>query len=192
MFRCCNAIVNFDTDEEVLKNVFSKAQDFRTARIVMRKHERWGQMVSSGYGFVEFTTVTGAMEALKKFQGVMVDGHELTLRVSRSRPGASETLNVPKRRRRDELKESGLLKSKIIVKNLPFQANKKELQALFGTFGMLKTIRIPKKFGGAHRGFAFIEFVSEQEAQNAFDALQNSHFYGRHLVLQYAKQVRIY
>lgn len=37
------------------------------------------------------------------------------------------------------------------------------------------------KFGN-HRGFAFVEYVTKQEAQNAIEALSNTHLYGRHLV----------
>lgn len=35
---------------------------------------------------------------------------------------------------------------------------------------------------GKHRGFAFVEYVTKQEAKNALAALSNTHLYGRHLV----------
>lgn len=35
---------------------------------------------------------------------------------------------------------------------------------------------------GKHRGFAFVEYVTKQEARNALEALSNTHLYGRHLV----------
>lgn len=38
-----------------------------------------------------------------------------------------------------------------------------------------------------HRGFAFVEFLTKQEAKQAYDALVHTHFYGRHMVLEYAK-----
>lgn len=37
-----------------------------------------------------------------------------------------------------------------------------------------------------HRGFAFVDFVTPQEARAAFKALQATHLYGRHLVLEWA------
>jgi RNA recognition motif-containing protein len=40
------------------------------------------------------------------------------------------------------------------------------------TFGQLKSVRIPRKFDGTHRGFAFVDFVSKQEAKNAMEALR--------------------
>lgn len=45
----------------------------------------------------------------------------------------------------------------------------------------VKSLRLPMKFG-SHRGFAFVEYVTQQEAQNALKALSSTHLYGRHLV----------
>ncbi len=50
--------------------------------------------------------------------------------------------------------------------------------------GQLKSVRLPKKFDGSPRGFAFLEFVSRHEAENALAALKHTHLLGRHLVLE--------
>jgi multiple RNA-binding domain-containing protein 1 len=47
-------------------------------------------------------------------------------------------------------------------------------------------VRVPKKFDGKHRGFAFVEYLSKQDAVKAMEALGNTHLYGRHLVLEWA------
>lgn len=49
-------------------------------------------------------------------------------------------------------------------------------------------MRLPKKFDGKHRGFAFIEYLSKQDAAKAMEALGNTHLYGRHLVLEWAAE----
>lgn len=80
--------------------------------------------------------------------------------------------------------------SKILIRNIPFQASIKEVKALFAAFGELKSIRMPKKAGGqaGHRGFGFVDFVSVVDARIAFDALSHStHLYGRRLVLEWSK-----
>ncbi|KAK4380217.1 hypothetical protein RND71_002079 [Anisodus tanguticus] len=51
----------------------------------------------------------------------------------------------------------------------------------------IKSLRLPMRFGN-HRGFAFVEFVTKQEAKNAIEALSNTHLYGRHLVLERHKE----
>ena len=38
------------------------------------------------------------------------------------------------------------------------------------------------------RGFAFIEFVTKQEAKNAMDSIAGAHLYGRRLVVEWAEQ----
>ncbi len=48
-------------------------------------------------------------------------------------------------------------------------------------------MRLPKKFDSRTRGFAFVEFVSRHEAENAYAALRHTHLLGRHLVLEWAE-----
>ena len=56
------------------------------------------------------------------------------------------------------------------------------------TYGQLKSIRLPKKFTGGHRGFAFLDFLTEQEAKNVYETLISTHLYGRRLVLDWAEE----
>jgi multiple RNA-binding domain-containing protein 1 len=82
---------------------------------------------------------------------------------------------------------NGVGSMKLLVRNVAFQCTKTELRALFSTFGAVKRVRIPKKMGGVHRGFAFIDFSTIQEASTAMASLTSAHLYGRHLVIEYAK-----
>lgn len=78
--------------------------------------------------------------------------------------------------------------SKILVKNVPFEATAPELKKLFAAYGELNFVRLPKKIDGQHRGFAFVDFLTQEDALRAFRALCHStHLYGRRLVLQWAK-----
>ena len=58
-----------------------------------------------------------------------------------------------------------------MVRNLAFEATKRDLAELFSAFGTLKTVRLPKKFDGTGRGFAFVEFITHAEARAAMAAL---------------------
>lgn len=52
-------------------------------------------------------------------------------------------------------------------------------------------MRLPLKQGGkGHRGFAFVEFLTKEEAANAMEALANTHLYGRHLVIDYGEDTK--
>lgn len=52
------------------------------------------------------------------------------------------------------------------MKNIPFQANLKEIRELFHVFGELKFVRLPKKIDDEHhRGFGFVDFLSKNDAK---------------------------
>ena len=72
-----------------------------------------------------------------------------------------------------------------MVKNVPFQANRDELLELFNQFGTVKKCKMPKKFDGSHRGFAFVDFASAKEAEVVMAKMSKTHLYGRHLVLNW-------
>ena len=54
--------------------------------------------------------------------------------------------------------------------------------------GHLKSVRLPKKFDVRTRGFAFLDFVSRRESENAYAPLRHSHLLGRHLVLEWGEE----
>ncbi|CAH0476730.1 unnamed protein product [Peronospora belbahrii] len=173
----CAKNLNFSTKEADLEKVFARCGKLRKVTVARRKDPKRG-MLSMGFGFVEYVDAKDTERALQKLQSVVVDGHALNLKLSQKKASAA-----PKR----AAGEGDGCKSKIIVRNVAFEATSNEIRELFGAFGQLKRVRMPKKFDGRHRGFAFVEFLTEQEARNAFSALASSHLYGRHLVLEWAE-----
>ncbi|KNE55541.1 hypothetical protein AMAG_01430 [Allomyces macrogynus ATCC 38327] len=77
--------------------------------------------------------------------------------------------------------------TKLMVRNVPFEATIKDLRQLFASFAHVKSVRLPKKVTGGHRGFAFAEFLTHNEAVEALQALRHTHLYGRRLVIEFAK-----
>jgi multiple RNA-binding domain-containing protein 1 len=47
---------------------------------------------------------------------------------------------------------------------------------------------VPKRFDHRSRGFAFLEFLTRQDAEAAYSALRHTHLLGRHLVLEWAEE----
>ncbi|OIR58448.1 MAG: polyadenylate binding protein 2 [Amphiamblys sp. WSBS2006] len=76
---------------------------------------------------------------------------------------------------------------KLVVKNVAFEAEEQELKEFFKNFAQVKRLRLPKKCSGGHRGFCFVEFKTNEDAERAKNALEGSHFYGRSLVFEWAK-----
>ncbi|KAG6582829.1 RNA-binding protein [Phytophthora cinnamomi] len=175
----CVKNLNFTTKEAALEKVFERCGKLRKVTVARRKDPKRG-MLSMGFGFVEFVDAKHTERALQTLQNTVVDGHALNLKLSQKKASAAPKRAV------GEVDGEGR-KSKIIVRNVAFEATSNEIRELFGAFGQLKRVRMPKKFDGRHRGFAFVEFLTEQEARNAFSALASSHLYGRHLVLEWAE-----
>lgn len=183
--------LNFSTTEDELKRFFEDhVGDVRACRIPMKtsatkelKNDGINSNIlkqSMGFGFVEFKSSVAAKKALKTQQGAMLDGHNLELSVSKSGAGFSTE-------RLKSTSDSSKKGTKLIVRNVPFQATRKEILQLFSSFSQLKRVTLPKKYDGGHRGFAFVEFSGAQEARNAKEALSQTHLYGRHLVLEWAE-----
>ncbi|EAU87398.1 rRNA primary transcript binding protein [Coprinopsis cinerea okayama7 len=178
--------LSFATTQERLVSLFSHLPSFSFARIQTKPDpKRPGARLSMGYGFIGFKDVEGARKALKSLQGFVVDGHELHVKVAgRGRDEVAKELGVATSN--DATGKSRT--TKMIVKNVPFEATKKDIRDLFGAHGKLKSVRLPRKFDSRTRGFAFLEFVSRHEAENAFNALRHTHLLGRHLVLEWAQE----
>lgn len=179
--------LNFDTTNARFVEVFQPLDGFVSARIKTKPDpKRPGQTLSMGFGFVDFRTKDQAQAALAAMNGYKLDQHALVVRSSHKGMDAAE-----ERRREDTAKKIAARRTKIIIKNLPFQATKKDVRSLFGAYGQLRSVRVPKKFDRSARGFGFADFVSAREAENAMDALKNTHLLGRKLVLEFANEEAI-
>lgn len=176
--------LNFATITERLRELFEPLDGFLSAKV---KHKpdpkKAGQFLSMGFGFVEFRTKEQAQAALTALDNHNLDGHKLLIRSSHKGIDAAE-----ERKKADAAKKLAGKKTKIIIKNLPFEASRKDVRSLLGPYGQLRSVRVPKKFDTSTRGFAFAEFVSAREAENALNALKDTHLLGRRLVLEFAAE----
>ncbi|TKY56107.1 RNA-binding protein 19 [Spatholobus suberectus] len=170
--------LNFKTTDESLRKHFS--EHMKVGRILsakVKKHLKNGKNVSMGYGFVEFDSPETATNVCRDLQGTVLDSHALILQLCHVKNDGQKQKTI----------EKDKSSTKLLVKNVAFEATEKDLRQLFSPFGQIKSLRLPRKFG-SHRGFAFVEYVTQQEAQNALKALSSTHLYGRHLVIERAKE----
>ena len=125
-----------------------------------------GETLSMGYGFVQFFKSSDAEKALKLLQGKKLSDHCLELKRSNRATQQSDSNESSK----SKSIQSGST-TKLVVRNVPFEATSREVEEIFKTFGSLKNVRLPKKVTGSHRGFAFVDFHSKEEAKKAYEAL---------------------
>ncbi|PBP19098.1 RNA recognition domain-containing protein [Diplocarpon rosae] len=174
--------LNFTTTSDQLREAFKSLDGFISARVKTKTDpKKPGQVLSMGFGFLEFRSKAQAQAALVAMDGHILEDHRLLIKASHKGLDAAE-----ERRKEDIAKKQAGKRTKIIIKNLPFQATKQDVRALFSAYGQLRSVRVPRKFDHTTRGFAFANFITAREAENALEALKDTHLLGRRLVLEFA------
>src|SRR5437016_12226534 len=74
------------------------------------------------------------------------------------------------------------MSSKVFVGNLDFKTSRDEVQNLFSQVGTIKDVFLPTdRESGRPRGFAFVEFESDDDAQKAIQKFDGYELSGRAL-----------
>lgn len=77
---------------------------------------------------------------------------------------------------------------KIYVGNLPFSVDDDKLKDVFSQFGEISEATvIQNKFSGRSKGFGFVTFSSDEDAQKAISEMNNKDVEGRKIVVNEAK-----
>ncbi|KAJ8610885.1 hypothetical protein MRB53_038273 [Persea americana] len=151
--------LSFATTTKKLNETFLPLDGFLSANIKTKADpKKPGQTLSQGFGFIVFRTVEQAKSAASTMNGFNLDGHKLVIKASHKSIDAAE-----ERRRAETAKKNGQRKSKLIIKNLPFEATKKDVQTLLRSYGQTKGVRLPKKFDNSRKGYAFAEFTTPKK-----------------------------
>jgi RNA recognition motif-containing protein len=78
--------------------------------------------------------------------------------------------------------------TRLFVGNLSYQTEEKDLQDHFSQAGVVTAVNLMlDKMTGKSRGFAFIEYGSEAEANKAIEQFHNKDFQGRALTVNIAR-----
>jgi cold-inducible RNA-binding protein len=77
---------------------------------------------------------------------------------------------------------------KLYVGNLPYETGEQDLQELFASAGSVERVNVMRDMAtGRARGFAFVEMASDEDAQKAISALNNTQYGGRNLTVNEAR-----
>ena len=83
------------------------------------------------------------------------------------------------------------MKSKLYVGNLNFDLVDEELENAFSQFGeIVSTVIIKDRVSGRSKGFGFVEYVQEADAQKAKEAMDGKVLSGRPLRVNEAREPR--
>ena len=77
---------------------------------------------------------------------------------------------------------------KLFVGNIKWGATDQELEELFAQYGTVsEAIIVKDRFSGRSKGFGFVSFDNDAEAEAAIEALHDQDFGGRNLVVNEAR-----
>ena len=80
------------------------------------------------------------------------------------------------------------MSNKLFVGNLSFNTTENDLQDAFAAFGTVtETNLMMDRLSGRPRGFGFVTMSTEEEAQNAINALNGAAVSGRNLTVNVAR-----
>jgi multiple RNA-binding domain-containing protein 1 len=120
--------LNFSTTAEGFTAAFKSIEGFLWARVKTKPDpKKPGQTLSMGFGFVGFSKPEQASAAQAAMDGYTLDGHKLLIKMAhKGAEAAGETKAV------DAAKNDAAKRTKIIIKNLPFEVTKQDVRSLFG------------------------------------------------------------
>jgi cold-inducible RNA-binding protein len=83
------------------------------------------------------------------------------------------------------------MSNKLFVGNLSWNANENDLQSVFEPHGTIEEVKIVvDRDTNRSRGFGFVKFASDEEAQSAIKHLHDTEFMGRNLKVSVAENNR--
>ena len=129
--------LNFSTTTDRLTEAFKPLSGFRSAKVQTKIDPKRG-VLSMGFGFVEFNNAEAASAALRTMDGRDLEGHKLQIKASHKGADAAE-----ERRKEDAAKKAA--STKIIIKNLPFEAGVSSLYAVI--LSWLRVLILPAEKG---------------------------------------------
>ncbi|CAH8369537.1 unnamed protein product [Eruca vesicaria subsp. sativa] len=166
--------LSFKTTEEGFKMQLTEM--VKHGKILrVKKTCKKGKCLSTGYGFVEFDSMETATSVYRDLQETVLDGHALKFRFSKSKQ--SDTVGNGSEKDKNS--------KKLHVKNVAFEATKKELRQLFSQFGQIKL--------SIQRGITdmlvllLLNLKQSKQLLNAKKAFSGIHLYGRPLLFEGAK-----
>ncbi|KQK17859.2 hypothetical protein BRADI_1g37200v3 [Brachypodium distachyon] len=136
--------------EQQLLDLFSQAVPVVSVRICDDKVT--GR--SLGYAYVNFHSHEDAKVALEYFNFTVVNGKSIRVMFSNRDP---------------TLRRSGA--ANLFIKNLEPNIVAKSLHQMFSRFGIILSCKVATDLNGKSKGYGFVQFVSEESAKDAMNAL---------------------
>lgn len=147
-------------DNKALYDTFATFGNILSCKVAMDENNN-----SKGYGFVHYDSAEAAELAIAKVNGKLLNGKKCFV-------GAF----IPKKDRNDN--EAGAKWTNVYVKHLDKSIDEEKLKEIFGQYGKVTSLLVVKDEKGESKGFAFVNYETNQEAQQAVAALNEKELEG--------------
>ena len=162
----------YTTTENSIEDYFSKYGKIKNVKLLKDKMGR-----SKGISFVKFDTNAEATKALVA-NDQEFEGRKLRVNFAGEKPTGREERPSTKF-------EKGSNQCTIFIGNIPFSSSKDSIEDMFKSCGSIKDVRFAIRDDGKPKGFAHIEFESEDSVEKALK-MNGTEMDGRHLKVDIA------
>nr|AAG38953.1 testis-specific poly(A)-binding protein [Homo sapiens] len=132
---------------------------------------------SKGYGFVHFETHEAAERAIKKMNGMLLNGRKVFVGQFKSR-----------KEREAELGARAKEFPNVYIKNFGEDMDDERLKDLFGKFGPALSVKVMTDESGKSKGFGFVSFERHEDAQKAVDEMNGKELNGKQIYVGRAQK----
>jgi len=167
-------IKNLDAsiDNKALHDTFSAFGNILSCKVAVDE-----EGLSKGYGFVHFETNEAADNAIKRVNGMLLNGKKVFV-----------GHHVPRKERQSKAEELRANFTNVFVKNLEPSVTTDELRELFEKYGKVTSAAVSADENGASKGFGFVNFDHHDDAARAVDELNDSELRERKLYVGRAQK----
>lgn len=178
---CFVGRLSWNIDGPWLKSEFEHIGGVIDARVI---YERENPSRSRGYGYVDFKSQKFADKAVKEMHGKEIDGREINVDISTSKPAANAGNNDRARKFGDVPSEPS---ETLFLGNLSFDVDRDEVYKIFEEFGNIISVRLPTHPETQQlKGFGYVQYGDIESAKKAFENLQGTYIANRPVRLDYS------
>lgn len=171
MCRIYVGSINFELREDTIKQAFAPFGPIKSVSLSwdpqLNKHK--------GFAFVEYEIPESAHLSLEQMNGVMMSGRNIRVGRPSNMPQAQPFI--------ESLAQEAHNANRIFIASIHSELTESDVRSVFEAFGKINSCQLAPcpVSTGKHRGYGFIEFDSQQAAQDAISSMNLFDLGGQYL-----------
>lgn len=162
--------ISFELKEDTIRQAFLPFGPIKSINMswdpITQKHK--------GFAFVEYEMPEAAQLALEQMNGVMIGGRNIKVGRPSNMPQAQPII--------EQIMEEAKNYNRIYVASVHQDLTEEDIKSVFEAFGKIKTCKLsPGGLPGKHKGYGFIEYETNQSAQEAISSMNLLDLGGQYL-----------